>query len=56
MVAFNSRDWQLLKEKVSKLVSEGEKLREIHLDVYYEKARKWTPLKLILLMLSLIHI
>ena len=51
MVTSSSRNWQLLKEKVSRLISEGEKLRKIHPDVYYEKARKWTPLKLILLMM-----
>lgn len=42
-------EFELIKKKLEQLVNAGEELNHIHPRVYYE-ARKWTPLKLILLM------
>mgnify|MGYP000356636252 CR=1 FL=1 len=42
--------FELLKNNLQRLVEVGEKLNKIHPEHYYE-ARRWTPLKLILLMI-----
>jgi len=42
-------DFERMKHAVSQLVQKGEELSQIEPDVYYS-ARKWTPIKLKLLM------
>jgi len=42
-------EYELMKKKLKQLVEKGEELSKIYPEAYYP-ARKWTPLKLILLM------